>query len=66
MDYTVIGDNVNIAQRLQAFSKDGQIILSEAAFEMVEDAVAARVLGKFRPKGRSESLVVYEVGGVEE
>ncbi|UCE26142.1 MAG: HAMP domain-containing protein [Candidatus Coatesbacteria bacterium] len=64
MDYTVIGDTVNVAQRLQAFSKGGQIILSEMAYGEVKNEINAKTMGEFQPKGRGESLVVYEVEGV--
>ena len=61
MDYTVIGDTVNVAQRIQAGATGGQIVLTEEAFRRVRDSVEARPLGRFQLKGKSRELELYEV-----
>jgi adenylate cyclase len=66
MDYTVIGDTVNVAQRIQAGATGGQIVLTEEAFRRVEGAVEARPLGRFRLKGRKGELELYEVIKLDE
>jgi class 3 adenylate cyclase len=66
MDYTVIGDTVNVAQRIQAGATGGQIVLTEEAFRRVEGAVEARPLGRFRLKGRKGELELYEVVKLDE
>src|SRR5262249_8445470 len=38
LDYTVVGDAVNVAQRLQSVAKDGQILISEASYERVKES----------------------------
>jgi adenylate cyclase len=61
MDYTVIGDTVNIAQRIQTYTQGGQIILAEGAYRRVEDHVEANSLGPAELKGRREKIGLYEV-----
>lgn len=63
MDYTVIGDAVNVASRLYAIAKPDQILISEFTYKEVEDLVEARPLGPIQVKGRKEPVVVYEVVG---
>ncbi len=60
MNFTAIGDCVNVAQRLQGMSHGGQILLSQDSYLRVRDAVEARSLGETRVRGRSEPLTVYE------
>ena len=58
MDYTVVGDTVNIAKRLQEMAHGGQIVLSEETFRMVE-CPKARKLPAFTLPGREETVVGY-------
>jgi len=66
MEYTVIGDNVNLASRLTANAKTGQILVSRRTRDLVEAAVDVRSLGKIRVKGKDDEVDVYEVLGVRE
>jgi class 3 adenylate cyclase/FixJ family two-component response regulator len=61
LDYTVIGDEVNMAQRLQAVARDGQIIISESNFEKVKESFPCRKVGEVSLKNKSGSTVIYEV-----
>ncbi len=61
MDYTAIGDAVNLASRLQDMSKDGQILVSESTFEQVEPFVTAACLGLQMIRGRETEVVVYQI-----
>jgi class 3 adenylate cyclase len=58
MDYTVVGDTVNVAKRLQEMAHGGQIVLSEKTFGMVE-GLKARKLPPFELPGREETVVGY-------
>jgi len=61
LDYTVIGDTVNVAQRLQTAAGEGQIVISEAAFEKVKESFNCRKVGEISMKNKANPLMVYEV-----
>ncbi len=45
LDYTVIGDTVNTAQRLQSAAQEGQIIINEGGYEKVKESFNCRQVG---------------------
>lgn len=61
LDYTVIGDVVNIAQRLQTAANAGQIIINESAFHKVKESFNCKKVGEVILKNKALSMVVYEV-----
>jgi adenylate cyclase len=66
MEYTVIGDSVNIASRIQALAGPGKIIISGSTFEMTKHLVSVLPLPPQMVKGKSEPMAVFEVLGVKE
>lgn len=64
-DYTVIGDNVNLASRLCGVAKGHQILISEATYQLVRDAVKANKLAPIRVKGKVQPVQTYEVIGLK-
>ena len=65
-NYTVIGDVVNYAQRLESIARPGHILLSEAVYQAVAGQVVARRLAPVTVKGKSEPAVVYELMDLRE
>jgi len=61
MDYTAIGDPVNLASRLQDLGAQGQILISEGTYEAVKDYVSVRSLGAQAIRGRGAQVEIYEV-----
>jgi adenylate cyclase len=65
MDYTVIGDAVNLASRLCANAAGGQILVSESTFAQLGASQPAKKLEPIRVKGRDTPVEVYEIGWSE-
>lgn len=62
IEYTVLGNTVNVAQRLEAgVAKPGQIVIGEETYKMVKDQFDTQELGEFNLKGLEKSIKVYEV-----
>jgi adenylate cyclase len=65
MDYTVIGDGVDISSRLEGVTKEYgcDIILSEHTYELCRDRIWVRELDRIRVKGKNKPISVYELIG---
>ena len=65
-EYTAIGDNVNIAQRLEANCPIGGVLVSQSTYEYVKDFVEAEALEPLHVKGREEPVKVFLVKKLKE
>ena len=65
MNYTAIGDTVNLAKRLQENADGGQVILSQAAYKAVESTVVVEDLGPLQAKGRTTAEPIYLLSGLK-
>jgi class 3 adenylate cyclase len=63
MDYTVIGDTVNVARRLTEDARASEILISEATYRLVREHVAAERLEARPIRGRTEPVMVYALTG---
>ncbi|GAA4320079.1 adenylate/guanylate cyclase domain-containing protein [Mucilaginibacter gynuensis] len=61
LDYTVIGDVVNLAQRLQAAAKGGQILITEEVYEKAKESFSCEKIGDVSLKNKSKPVTVYQV-----
>jgi class 3 adenylate cyclase len=63
VDYTVLGDAVNVAQRLESIAQPGQILIGGPTYEKVKDKFRLNEIGQQRVKGKDKEVAVYEVLG---
>lgn len=61
MDFTAIGDTVNLASRLEELGEDSQITVSEDTHQLVADHVVAERVGPRVVRGREEPVITYLV-----
>lgn len=61
MEYTVIGDTVNVAARLESIARPSQILITAATAKAIDDAFDVRSLGMRKLSGRKEELELFEV-----
>jgi class 3 adenylate cyclase len=61
MDFTAVGDTVNVAARLQGVADNGQILVSKEVFNATQDFVFGRSRGQLRVKGRTNPVDAYEI-----
>jgi adenylate cyclase len=61
MDYTVIGDAVNLSSRLCANAAGAQILISDSTFQLLDGTYPARRLDPIHVKGKETQIEVYEI-----
>ncbi|MBW2006334.1 MAG: adenylate/guanylate cyclase domain-containing protein [Deltaproteobacteria bacterium] len=63
MDYTAIGDSVNVAARLEQIAKGGEIIIGEQTYDQTQGRFHIQKKVKLRLKNKTEPVICYEVSG---
>jgi len=61
MDYTAVGDTVNLASRMQTMAEPGRILVSADVHKMARDFFNFKARGKMAVKGKEEAVEAYEL-----
>ncbi len=61
LDYTVIGNQVNVASRLESNAKAGQILVSQRTYSSVQNLVEAERIGEIEVKGIHNPVLTYNI-----
>ncbi len=65
LEYTVVGDSVNVASRLSNLAGPGDVIISGAIYDQIHNIVAVEALPPQELKGKSEPVKIYKVLGIK-
>ena len=60
-DYTVIGNQVNVASRLESLARAGQILISQRTYSRTKKLVEVEEVGKIQEQGIRDFIVTYNV-----
>jgi class 3 adenylate cyclase/FixJ family two-component response regulator len=61
LDYTVIGDVVNTAQRLQTAAGPGQIMINESAYDKIKNSFNCERVGEVNLKNKTNPVIIFNV-----
>ncbi|WP_296382981.1 adenylate/guanylate cyclase domain-containing protein, partial [Winogradskyella sp.] len=61
LDYTVIGDSVNTAARLQDAAEENQIIIAEDCYEQIKESFKCEKVGNISLKNKANPITIYQV-----
>jgi adenylate cyclase len=65
VDYTVLGNTVNVAARLEAFvARPGDVVLGPETYRLLDGSIPTEALGEFQLKGLQKKITAYRVAGV--
>jgi serine/threonine protein kinase/class 3 adenylate cyclase len=65
MDYTVMGDTVNLAQRLESNARVGTILVSDTVHSRTRRLFQFKAVAPFKVKGKAKAVQAFEVGGIK-
>jgi adenylate cyclase len=61
MDYTAVGDNMNLASRICGVARGGQVLISQGTYQLIRHDVAVNELAPVQVKGKAQPVQLYEV-----
>jgi len=64
LDFTAIGDTVNLAARLEGVAPPGAIYINQITYQAVKDAVVVEALEPVKVKGKAQPVAVFRVLGL--
>ena len=65
MDYTVVGDNANLASRIESYARSMTVLISESTYVKIKDMVVAKKMKPLMVKGKSWPITTYEITGIQ-
>src|SRR5438093_9192962 len=65
-EYTAMGDTVNVAARMQASARPGNVLVTSATYRFISPLGDAVDLGQLELHGQSDTVHAYEVAGLKE
>jgi hypothetical protein len=66
VNYTIIGDDVNLAARIEAKAGPGQVFISESAYEQVKETACTVELPPIKVKGMPDPITIFSVRGTRD
>ena len=64
VDYSAVGNQVNLAYRIESYTVGGQILISESTWEKVRDISRIDGEKQVKPKGLDRPITIYQVSGI--
>ena len=65
LDYTAIGDNVNIAARLEQNAGSGEIIISKSTYKLAKKHIKVKNRKKIKLRGKNKPVIIYNLTGLK-
>ena len=66
IEYTAIGDMINIASRLEGIAKAREILITKEMYLKIKDKIKVKKIGDIKLKGKEKTTTVYHVIGLKE
>ena len=63
LDYTVLGNGVNLASRLESLANSNEILISENTYNLVKKDIECNYFDEIKVKGKSHSIKTFQVVG---
>ena len=66
MEYTVIGDTVNLASRLSSMARPGEVLVTDTVYKTLRSLIHAEPAGKRSVKGKTEPVETFRVKSIKQ